>query len=124
MGTTWRAVAGGMLTTAVRVERATGSIGSGGGWIPGDPEVVLSYVPAAIEPLGVTAQLREHLVAGGVSQHVSHVVRMRRAAASEIVAADVLIELQAPERRLEIVSRIDQVLDGEIHCLCVEQEAA
>jgi hypothetical protein len=120
----YRAVAGGMLTTEVRVERATGSIGPGGGWVPGEPEVLFERVRASIEPLGAAAQQREHLVAGGVATHTSHVVRMRRAAAVGIKAADTLVELQDPERRLEILNVIDQYEAGEIHCLCVETEAA
>jgi hypothetical protein len=124
MATPYRQVAGGMLRTEVRIERRTGSIGPGGGWIPGEPAVVVERVRASIEPLGAAAQQREHLVAGGVSTHTSHFVRLRRAAALEVQAADVLVELQDPGRRLEITNRIDEYLAGEIHCLCVEQEVS
>lgn len=124
MARAWRSVAGGMLTTAVRVERATGVIGPGGGTIPGEPEVIADRIAAAIEPLSVGTQLREHLASGATETHVTHLVRMPRLPAADIRASDVLYELQPPARQLEIVSRIEDVIADEVHLICVEQEAA
>lgn len=123
MAKPWKDVAGGMLTTVVRVFMPTSVISDSGGEIPGPPVVVLDEVPASIEPVEVSTQLREALVGGQLTSPVTHLVRMRRAAGREITTEMYFVELQDPERELEVIVRREDVLANEMQFICKEREA-
>jgi len=122
MAKPWKAVAGGMLRTEVRVERPTGDISDTGGTVPGEPEVIIERLAASIEPLEASFQMRELFIGEQLTQPVTHLVRTRRATGRIVTTDMYFVELQDPERRLEIVVRREDVRGREMQFICKEQE--
>lgn len=119
MPTAPKAVAGGMLRSRVRVLQPAGTITATGGTTTGTPTTVIDGLWVSIEPLELNFQIREQLASGGLQAQLTHLIRARRN--DDITSEMHLLELDAPSRTFQIVSRRVDVYADELHLLCQER---